>query len=176
MSEAATKLPVKNETTSSQLPRTTDWRPFDTLRNQVDRLFRDFETSLFQGPFTRDLGEMFGSGFNFPLKPALDVVEKDSAFEVTAELPGLDTKAIQLKVMDGILTISGEKTEEKEEKAKDRYVSERKYGSFRRSFQLPGSVDPNKIEASYKDGILRVTLPKSQEAQKAEKVIPITAK
>ena len=75
-----------------------------------------------------------------------------------------------------MLTIKGEKQEEKEEKTKDRYVSERRYGSFRRSLQLPGSVDPGKIEASYKSGVLTVTLPKSPQAQNNQKTIPVPVK
>jgi HSP20 family protein len=75
-----------------------------------------------------------------------------------------------------VLTVKGEKKEEREEKTKDRYVSERRYGSFRRSLQVPASVDANKIEASYKSGVLTITLPKSAEAQKQQKTIPITAK
>ena len=110
------------------------------------------------------------------MTPAIDIVEKDKAFEVTAELPGLDVKNIDLQLSSGMLTIKGEKHEEKEEKTKDRYVSERRYGSFRRSLQIPDSVDVEKIEANYKSGILTVTLPKSQEAQKKEKTIPVVVK
>jgi HSP20 family protein len=91
-------------------------------------------------------------------------------------LPGLDAKNIELSVSDDVLTIKGEKKEEKEEKTKDRYVSERRYGSFRRSVQLPSSVDAGKIEANYKSGVLTVTLPKFAEAQKKQTVIPITAR
>jgi len=75
-----------------------------------------------------------------------------------------------------VLTIKGEKQEDKDEKTKDRYVSERRYGSFRRSLQIPGSVDAEKIEASFKGGVLTVTLPKSPEAQKNRKTIPVSAK
>jgi HSP20 family protein len=75
-----------------------------------------------------------------------------------------------------VLTIKGEKEEEKEESTKDRYVSERRYGSFRRSLQVPASVDADKIEASYKSGVLTITLPKTAEAQKKQKTIPIAAK
>src|ERR1019366_6104965 len=99
---------------------------------------------------------------------AIDIVEKEKAFEVTAELPGLDAKNIDLQLSDGILTIKGEKQEEKEEKTKDRY------GSFRRSLQILGGVDAEKIEANYKGGVLTVTLPKSPDAQK--KTIPVSVK
>jgi HSP20 family protein len=75
-----------------------------------------------------------------------------------------------------MLTIKGEKREEKEEKTKDRYVSERRYGSFRRSLQVPVGVDADKIESGFKNGVLTVTLPKSPEAQKKQKTIPVTAK
>jgi HSP20 family protein len=175
MAEAATKLPVKTEK-SSTTPSVFEWRPFEGLRNQVDRLFREFETGFLQSPFYRDVDNFWRRDLAFPVTPAMDVVEKDSAFEITAELPGLDAKNIELSVSDDVLTVKGEKNEEKEEKTKDRYVSERRYGSFRRSIQLPGSVDASKIEANYKSGILTVTLPKSAEARKKQTVIPIATK
>jgi HSP20 family protein len=177
MAEAASKLPVKTETSSSsQQVRMAEWHPFDSLRNQVDRLFRDFENGFLQTPFYRDIDNLFRRDAGFSVSPAIDIAEKDKAFEVTAELPGLDAKDIDLQLSDGVLTIKGEKTEEKEERSKDRYVSERRYGSFRRSLQVPASVDADKIEASYKSGVLTVTLPKSAEAQKTQKTIPIAAK
>ena len=104
----------------------------------------------------------------------MDIVETDKAFEVTAELLGLDVKDVDVRGSNGMLTIKGE--EEKEEKTKDRCVSERHYGSFRRTLQVPGSIDAEKIEASYKSGVLPVTLPKSPEAQKKEKTIPVSVK
>ena len=176
MAEAATKLPVKTE--KSPLPPSTalEWRPFESFRNQVDRLFHDFETGLRQSPLYRDVDNFWRRDHAFPVTPAMDIVEKDNAFELTAELPGLDAKKIELSLSDDVLTVKGEKTEEKEEKTKDRYVSERRYGSFRRSIRLPASVDAGKIEANYKSGILTVTLPKSAEAQKKQTVIPITTK
>ncbi len=177
MAEAATKLPVKNEPSqTAPSTRVQEWRPFETLRNQVDRLFRDFETGFLQSPLYRDIDSFWRRDFSFPVTPAVDVVEKDNAFELTAEIPGLDAKNIELSLSDDVLTIKGEKNEEKEEKTKDRYVSERRYGSFRRSLQLPSSVDAGKIEATYKSGVLTVKLPKSEEAKKKQTVIPITTK
>jgi len=88
----------------------------------------------------------------------------------------MDEKNVEVLFSDGVLTIKGEKQEEKEEKKKDYYMSERRYGSFRRSFEVPEGVDAEKIEASFKNGVLSVTLPKSPEAQKKEKKIPVTAK
>ncbi len=178
MAETATKLPITTEATSgTQVSKAGDWQPFDVLRNQFDRLFHDFQTGLMQAPFFRplpDIESFWRRDFGFNVTPAIDIVEKDKAFEVTAELPGLDAKNIDVQLANGTLTIKGEKLEEKEEKTKDRYVSERRYGSFRRSLQVPGSVDADKIEASYKSGVLTVTLPKSPEAQKNQKSIPVS--
>ena len=89
-----------------------------------------------------------------------------------AELPGMDEKNIEVKVVNGNLTIKGEKQEEKEEK-KDYYLHERHFGSFERSFEVPDGVDADKIEASFKKGVLTVTLPKKPEAQKPEKKIEV---
>ncbi|HET7885784.1 MAG TPA: Hsp20/alpha crystallin family protein [Bradyrhizobium sp.] len=175
MAEAATKLPVKTEKPAAP-PSVLEWRPFENLRTQVDRLFHDFEAGFLQSPLYRDVENFWRRDLAFPVTPAIDVVEKDNAFEITAELPGLDAKNIELSLSDDILTIKGEKNEEKEEKTKDRYVSERRYGSFRRSLRLPSSVDAAKIDASFKSGVLAVTLPKSAEAQKKQTVIPIATK
>lgn len=174
MAEAATKLPVKNEA-PGEPSRVAEWRPFDSLRGQVDRLVRDFERGFLQAPFYRDIDNFLHRDLGFAVMPAIDIVEKDNAFEVTAELPGIDAKNIDLQFSGGVLTIKGEKTEEKEEKTKDRYVSERRYGSFRRALQVPESVDADKIEAGYKSGVLTVTLPKSAAAKDKQKTIPVKA-
>jgi HSP20 family protein len=105
----------------------------------------------------------------------VDIVDKDTAYEVTVELPGMDESNIELKLSNGALTIRGEKKEEKEEKKKDYYLSERRYGSFERRFQVPQGVDADKIDASFKKGVLTVTLPKTREAQAQEKKITVKA-
>ena len=107
--------------------------------------------------------------------PAVDVAETEKAYEITAELPGMDEKNVEVKFADGVLTVKGEKQEEKEEKKKDYYLSERSYGSFQRAFQVPDGVDADKIEASFKNGVLTVTMPKSAEAQKSAKKITVKA-
>jgi HSP20 family protein len=180
MAEAATKLPVKTENSAvAQSNKAADWQPFQALRHQVDRVFRDFETGFLRTPFLRtlpDVESFWRRDLGFDITPAIDIVEKDKTFEVTAELPGLDAKNIDLQLSDGMLTIKGEKQENKEETTKDRHVSERRYGSFRRSLQIPGSVDAGKIEANFKGGVLTVTLPKSPEAEKKAKTIPVSVK
>ncbi len=178
MAETATKLPIKTDATPvTQGNGAADLQTFDVLRNRVDRLFHDFRAGFMQSPFFRplpDIAAFWHRDLGFNVTPAMDIVEKDKAFEVTAELPGLDAKNIDLQLSDGTLTIKGEKQEEKEEKTKDRYVSERRYGSFRRSLQIPDSVDTNRIGANFKSGVLTVTLPKSAAAEK--KTIPVNAK
>ena len=114
-------------------------------------------------------------GSGWAVAPAMDLVEKDKEYEITAELPGIDEKNVEIKLSNRTLTIKGEKHEEKEEKEKDYYLSERRYGSFQRSFQLPEGVDADKIEANFAKGVLTVKLPKTAEAQKAEKKIAVKA-
>ncbi|WP_425482712.1 Hsp20/alpha crystallin family protein [Chelativorans xinjiangense] len=109
------------------------------------------------------------------IAPAMDLAEKDNAYEISAELPGLDEKNIEIKLSNGTLTIKGEKTEEKEEREKEYYLSERRYGSFHRSFRVPEGVDTDKIDARFAKGVLTVTLPKSAEAKKNEKKISVKA-
>jgi HSP20 family protein len=176
MAEAATKVPVKTETKAPEragVPQT--WRPLENLRREIDRLFDDFD-----GGFRRSSFRWPTLDFNVPRPlawgdavPAVDVAEKDDTYEVTAELPGMDEKNIEVKLVNGNLTIKGEKKEEREEKKKDYYLSERKFGSFERSFTVPEGVDADKIEASFKKGVLTVKLPKKPEAVKPEKKIEV---
>jgi len=177
MAEATSKLPVKTEKKpaepTSVMPT---WGPVEGLRREIDRLFDDFGMGFRRSPFGRSLfaAEPFWRReLSWTAAPAVDVTESDNAYEVTAELPGLDEKNIEVKVVNGNLTIKGEKQEEKEEKKKDYYLHERHFGSFERSFEVPDGVDADKIEASFKKGVLTVTLPKKPEAQKPEKKIEV---
>ncbi|MGV2130834.1 Hsp20/alpha crystallin family protein [Agrobacterium vitis] len=175
MADAATKLPVKNEDKPVVQAPGNIWSPFEALRGEIDRLFDDFMPSSWRSTdrslFSRALPSLAG----WAATPAVDVVEKDDTYEVTAEFPGLDEKNIEVKLSNGFLTIRGEKQEEKEERQKEYHVSERRYGSFQRSFQMPDSVDADKVEATFEKGILTVRLPKSVEAKKNERKIDIKA-
>jgi HSP20 family protein len=174
MAEAATKMPVRDEGKAANGP--AEWRSFESLRREVDRLFEDFQLGSWRTPFGRSLFDVqpFWRGEIASGKaPAVDIVDTDKAFEITAELPGMDESNIDVKFADGTLTIKGEKRDDKEEKKKDYYLSERRYGSFQRSFGVPDSVDAEKIEANFKNGVLTVTLPKTSQAQKSEKKIAI---
>ena len=136
---------------------------FGSLQREVDRLFDEF---------ARGSGTLAVAG-NGSLMPSMDISETDKEFVITAELPGMDESNIDVKFSDGTLTIKGEKKDEREEKQKDYHLSERRYGSFQRSFGVPDGVDADKIEAHFKNGVLTVTLPKRPEAQKSEKKIAI---
>jgi HSP20 family protein len=179
MAETATKLPVQSEEKSENkgtLAQT--WRPFEGLRREVDRLFEEFERGSWRLPFRRsvfDADPFWRRELTLVTNPAVDIVEKDNAYQITAELPGLDEKNIEVKVSNGTLTIRGEKQEDKEEKKKGYYLRERHFGSFERHFRIPDGVDADKIDASFKKGVLTVTLPKTPESQKPEKRIEVKA-
>lgn len=177
MAEGATQLPVKTEESKPDRPAATaEWRPFVSLKREIDHLFEDFGISSWRVPFTRSTleAEPFWRGeLSWSKAPAVDIVDKDTVLEVTAELPGMDVNDIEVKFSDGTLTIKGAKTEVREENKKDHYLSERRYGSFSRSFRIPSVVDADRIEANFKNGVLTVTLPKSQDAQKNEMKIAI---
>jgi HSP20 family protein len=133
-------------------------REFERMRRDMDRLWDSF----FEGGL-RKRGEEVGEWF-----PALDVSETKNDIVVKTEVPGLDPKDIDISLSEGVLTIKGEKKQEKEEKEENYHLIERSYGTFTRTVRLPREVQSEKISASYKNGILRVTLPKSEEAKKKE--------
>ena len=175
MTENVTKLPVKRETMEPSFTRA--WHPFESLHREIDRLFDDFGMG-FRWPFGRSLftaEALFRREPTWAKMPAVDFIENEKGYEITADLPGMDEKNIEVKVTDGVLTMKGERREEMEEKKKDYYLQERSYGSFQRSFELPDSVDADKIEANFKKGVLTVKLPKKVEAQKPAKKIEVKA-
>ncbi|NOZ22377.1 MAG: Hsp20/alpha crystallin family protein [Planctomycetes bacterium] len=134
--------------------------------------FRDEMNKLFENFFSSGLNiePVFGAGWS----PALDISETDDAVTVKAELPGVDAKDVDLSLSGDVLTIKGEKKEEKEEKDRSYYRVERSYGSFSRTLRIPATVEPDKIEATFDKGVLSITMPKKEE-QKGKK-IEITGK
>ena len=131
-------------------------RPWPSLRNEINRLLDD--------SFTHDfLPQSFGGVREWT--PALDISETEEAVVVKAELPGLEADDIEVTLQDDVLTIKGEKKEEKEEKTKSFHRVERSYGEFERSFRLPVAVKGDKVEAAFKNGVLAVELPKAEEAK-----------
>ena len=108
--------------------------------------------------------------------PVVNVAETDKEFEITAELPGISDKDVDVTLADGVLTVKGEKREEKEDKNKNYYLAERSYGSFQRAFRLPDNADQNKITAEVAKGVLTVTIAKKAASKPAEKEKKIKVK
>ena len=148
---------------------------FGTLHREIDRLLEDF---------TR--GNLLGSVAQNNLIPSIDVVETDDAIEVTAELPGLERKDVEISVEDDVLTIRGEKriemrddgsdqkqsaslkhdkTQGQQKSPRNYVVAERSYGVFLRGLQLPPGVDQSKIQASMSNGVLKISIPKPKKAE-----------
>ena len=143
----------------------TPWRPFrelPALREEMDKLWNRF------------LGEKkFMEPFGRSWAPSLDVSETKDNIVVKAEIPGMEAKDIDISFSGGALTLKGEKKQEKEEGDENCHFTERSYGTFSRSIQLPQEVQTDKIKAGYKDGVLTVTLPKTEQAKARE--VKITA-
>ena len=130
----------------------TEANPLTMLQQEVDRLFDGF-TRSFTGLSSRTL------------MPSMDLAETDEEIELTAELPGMEEKDVQLNVVDNHLTIRGEKKNQREEKEKDYHLVERNYGSFVRTIELPPGVNLDSIKAVMSKGVLKVTVPKPPPAQ-----------
>jgi HSP20 family protein len=150
-------------------------RPFEDFRGEMESVHRTMDR-LFE--------KAWGGGFPAlssettparDLVPRMDVAEDAKAFHVTVELPGMTEKDVAVSLTDRLVTIRGEKKEEKEQQDKDVYRSERHYGSVRRAFELPSDVDAGKIEASFKNGVLTIDLPKTKEAQENVRQIQVKA-
>lgn len=144
--------------------RREDDNPFAVLRREMDSLFDNFFRGFDLEPFESRLG-----AFN----PKVDVTENDKEIKISAELPGMDEKDIDVSIQKDVLTIKGEKKEEKEDKGKDYYRMERSYGSFSRSVPLPVEVETDKVEAKFKKGVLSITLPKTAKAVAETKKIAV---
>ena len=142
-------------------------QPLADFHREMDRVFANF----FKG---FDLAPVFGEkGGNGQLVPRVDVSETDKEVQVTADLPGLDEKEIEVTLSNGNLTIKGEKKAEKEEKGKEFHRVERSYGMYQRVVPLPCEVEENKVSADFSKGVLIVKLPKSKQAKAASKKIQV---
>lgn len=130
-----------------------------TIQKEINRMFDRF----FRGG-VMDEGDFLPSAW----MPAVDLVEKDDEFVVKVELPGVSKDDVKITLHDNVLTIRGEKKEEKVSKDSNYHRLERSYGSFQRSFTLPTSVKQDKVEAEYRDGVLTITLPKAEEAKRKQ--------
>jgi len=151
--------------------------PLKTIRQMVRPDEDDFTLNALQRRMNRMFDDFFGD-FGRPgleavsrFMPRIDIAETDEQIRVTAELAGLDEKDVEITLHDDILTIKGEKKQEREDKSERRCLSERSWGAFSRSIALPDNVQQDKIEASFKKGVLTVTMPKAApEERKAKKI------
>ena len=150
----------------------TVWKPlrqlapfgdFERIRSEMDRMWDSFFETR-----PRLRAEEEGEWL-----PALDLTETANEFVVKAEIPGLNPKDIDISLSNNMLTIKGEKKQEREEKEENYHFIERSYGAFARSIQLPGEVNHQKITTSYKNGVLKIHFPKSEEAKKKEVKIKV---
>jgi HSP20 family protein len=173
MANSPKQVEVEKGTAPSARQAGVPASPFHSLRSQFDRLFEELDRGMFPGrwlslaPFERL------KGVPGMIVPAVDVADEGNAFRVTAELPGMSEKDIQVTKDGDLLTIKGEKKDEQEKKGKGYYMAERHFGSFERSMRLPGTVDDAKIDAKFANGVLTVTLPKAGEAVRKPKKIEI---
>ena len=146
---------------------------FNALRSEMDNLFSSMNRSF-------GLPEFKVPALEFPSRTALtdvrfEVSENDKALEVKAEVPGLGEDDINIELADGLLTVKGEKRDTREEKEKDYYVHECRYGSFSRSFRVPDSVVEDDIKADLEKGVLKITLPKKASPKRSSKTIKPSA-
>lgn len=142
----------------------TAWHPvsdiaseFVTMQREIDRMFDRFRGGVL------DEGTS-----NAGIVPAVDIVERENDFLVKVELPGVSKEEVKITIQNDVLTIRGEKKQEKEKKGDTYHRVERSYGVFQRSFTLPASVQPEKIEATHENGVLHLVIPKAEEAKPKE--------
>jgi len=157
-------IPWNRGSGSSVAPYGGDISPFVSLHREMNRLFDD----VFRG---FDSPSVFGGMANWP---KIEVTEGDKEFRIAAELPGLDENDVELTLADGFLTIRGEKKHETEDK--ERRFSERFYGRFERRIPVDSDVSPDQISATFKNGLLTVTVPRPADAQVNARRIPINGR
>jgi HSP20 family protein len=165
-------VPWKKDRRNMNIRSREEEFPLLSLQHRMNRMFDDFFGDWAEFPLSplRALSRG-GNGF----MPRMDVAETDKEVTITAELAGLDEKDVEITLQDNVLTIKGEKKAEREEKEANRYLTERSYGAFCRSIELPAEVEQDKIDAAFKKGILTVRLPKTPVEETTAKKIEIKA-
>lgn len=143
-----------------------DERPLFALQHRMNRMFDDF----FRGFDIEPFGHFADEGV---FMPHMNISEDEKEITVTAELPGIDNKDLDISVTKDILTIKGEKKTETEDKKKNYHRIERSFGSFSRTIALPEGVDESKVAAELKKGVLKITIPKAPNAQPQQKKIEV---
>ncbi|HEY7238860.1 MAG TPA: Hsp20/alpha crystallin family protein, partial [Burkholderiales bacterium] len=154
-------------------------RPRDivaAMREEMDRVFEHFERGWPHWPSLHEWPRWpsaFRSTTAELVVPDFDVRENAKSITIEAELPGVEEKDVSVTLSDGLLTIKGEKKQEREEKGETHYLCERSFGTFERSLRLPETIDESKLEARFDKGVLKITAAKKPEAVKAERKIEI---
>jgi len=144
--------------------------PFSSFSREIDGLFDGIMDDFFCWA-----SPLLEAGGQNDFTPRVDILESDTAFEVRAEVPGVDEKDLEVSLAGDRLTLRGERKEDNEEKRKDYYRRERSHGAFHRMIALPEGIDPDKVEASFKRGVLTVKLPKTEAALNTRRRIPVKA-
>ena len=157
-------IPWRKKEEPANVPVRREEDSFTALHRHMDDMFESFFSDFEGSALTR-------SGFG--LSPKFDVSETDKSVKVTAELPGMDQQDIDVSLDDNLLTIKGEKKEESDRKDNRYHLSERRYGSFQRSFSLPRGLDHAKVDATFKNGVLTLELPKTEVAKSKRRKIDI---
>jgi len=170
------EIEVKREPARAVATTLPDWEPIRALRQQIDRLFADFDWPDLRLAWPRKTAMVPPAWPDFGLAiPPVDLIERNGGYELQAELPGLTEDQIEVKLSNGMVTIKGEKSSERVKDDDDYHLRERSYGSFQRSFRVPENVNADKIEARFDKGVLKVTLPKSAAAVQKERKIDVKA-
>ena len=170
--DAGKMVPVKRENVKEQSG--TLVHPLQQFHQEIDRLFDQAFRGFGLSSFSSDQ-PLFPGLARGMLKPTLDLGASDKDYTITVEIPGVDEKDVKLEIVNDTLTISGEKKQEKEEKDKNYYRIERSYGSFRRVLSLPEDADQDNVKATFKKGVLTVTMPRKPLPKSDVKQIEVKA-
>lgn len=185
MDDKTQSVPVTKKKSGTGVPAETpktELQPLMGLRDEIDKVFDRFSQGWpWASPYFQSLRDLDPfKDFHMPLglspaalSPRLDVAETEKGYEVTAELPGMTEKDIEVTVSGDTLVMKGEKKDERDTKKKDYHLTERSYGVFRRVLRIPQGVDSGKISASFSNGVLTVNIPKSKQAKKKQRKITV---
>lgn len=153
-----------------------NWHPLDRIRQQFDHLLNEFNSlpSILSRSGRFDVQPFWTGEFSGVQAPAVDIRETATSYEIAAEVPGADEESLTVKIAHGNLQIKGEKREDKQDKSAIYHLTERRYGYFERTFNLPDGVDADQIRAHFSGGVLNITLPKKPEATRSETTVNIS--
>lgn len=165
-----TDLMPWNKKQTKEVSQETGEHPIESFHREINKVFDNFFND-FSFPSLRNTEELWSNSFS----PKVNVSESDNEIKVEAELPGLEEKDIDVTLNNNSLVIKGERKSQKEDKKENYHVVESSYGSFCRTIPIPDGVDTDKIDAVFKNGVMKINIPKTEEARKKVKRIPVKA-